>query len=146
MARTKPKPPPAERGRILFVDDEPDLVEPLIEVARSLGFSTLLVQDGAAFTAAMVEFRPTHVVVDLVMPQIDGIDVLLALAQEVERPRIFVMTGYHWGVMESAKIFAEQHDLKSISWLRKPVDLDDFEGLLGELHNGDSTAMPSAVD
>lgn len=146
MARTKPKPSPAERGRILFVDDEPDLVEPLIEVAKSLGFATLLVQDGAAFTAAMADFRPTHVVVDLVMPQIDGIDVLLALAQQIERPRIFVMTGYHWGVMESAKIFAEKHDLQGVSWLRKPVDLDDFEGLLGASLIGDSTAMASAVD
>ncbi len=37
------------------------------------------------------------------------------------------MTGYHWGVMESAKILAEQHDLDGIEWLRKPVDLDEFE-------------------
>lgn len=146
MARTKPKPLPTERGRILFVDDEPDLVEPLIAVAQSLGFSTALVQDGAAFTAAMADFHPTHVVVDLVMPQIDGIDVLLALAQRVERPHIFVMTGYHWAVMESAKILAEKHELKSISWLRKPVDLDAFEALLEEPGAGDSTRMPRAVD
>lgn len=119
-----------DRGRVLFVDDEPDVVEPLIATARALGYAAKLLEDGAAFDAAVAEFRPTHVVVDLVMPQIDGIDVLLALARMTLRPRIIVMTGYHWGVMESAKILAEQHDLDGIEWLRKPVDLDEFEAKL----------------
>lgn len=119
-----------DRGRVLFVDDEPDVVEPLIATARALGYAAELLEDGAAFDATVAEFRPTHVVVDLVMPQIDGIDVLLALARMTLRPRIIVMTGYHWGVMESAKILAEQHDLDGIEWLRKPVDLDEFEAKL----------------
>lgn len=128
MARSQARKP--ERGRILFIDDEPDVVEPLVEAARGQGFATQMVDDGAGFAAAVADFQPTHVVVDLVMPQIDGIDVLLALARMPVRPRIFVMTGYHWGVMESAKILAEKHDLKGIEWLRKPVDLDVFEALL----------------
>ena len=131
MARAKPKAARTERGRILFIDDEPDVVEPLVETARALGFAARLLEDGAAFEAALAEFGPTHVVVDLVMPQIDGIDVLLSLARMEVRPRIIVMTGYHWGVMESARILAETHDLQGIEWLRKPVDLDRFEAMLG---------------
>lgn len=127
MRRGTTKAGRTDRGRILFVDDEPDVVEPLIVTARALGYAAKLLEDGAAFDATVTDFRPTHVVVDLVMPQIDGIDVLLSLARMTTRPRIIVMTGYHWGVMESAKILAEQHDLNGIEWLRKPVDLDEFE-------------------
>ncbi|BBK40830.1 hypothetical protein STVA_08500 [Allostella vacuolata] len=119
-----------EQGRILFVDDEPDVVEPLVEMARELGFAAMLLQDGAAFEATLADFRPTHVVVDLVMPQIDGIDVLLSLSRLAARPHIIVMTGYHWGVMESARILAETHALSDLQWLRKPVDLDLFETML----------------
>ena len=120
----------AEKGRVLFIDDEPDVVEPLVALARELGFAATLLEDGTAFEAALADFRPTHVVVDLVMPQIDGIDVLLSLARLAARPQIIVMTGYHWGVMESARILAETHALNDLQWLRKPVDLDLFETML----------------
>ncbi|MGE0718650.1 MAG: response regulator [Alphaproteobacteria bacterium] len=117
-------------GRILFVDDEPDAVEPLMAAARGLGFDALLLESGGAFAATLDTFAPTHVVIDLVMPEVDGIELLLALARRPRRPRILVMTGYHWGVMESARILAEAHQLSEIGWLRKPVDLDEFEGHL----------------
>ena len=119
-----------DMGRILFIDDEPDVVEPLMEAARAFGFSARLLEDGARFEDALASFVPTHVVVDLVMPQIDGIDILLALARLDTPPKIIVMTGYHWGVMESARILAESHDLRDIGWLKKPVDLDTFEAML----------------
>jgi DNA-binding response OmpR family regulator len=130
MARTKAKPAKAENGRILFVDDEPEVVEPLIEAARTLGFGARLLEAGAPFEEALATYRPTHVVVDLVMPQIDGIDILLVLARLETPPKIIVVSGYHWGVMESARILAESHDLKDIGWLKKPVDLDVFEAML----------------
>ncbi len=130
MGRRKAKAGNEANGRVLFVDDEPDVVEPLMEMARALGFGARLLEDGTSFQEAMASFGPTHVVLDLVMPQIDGIDILLALSRLEAPPRIIVMTGYHWGVMESARILAESHQLRDIGWLKKPVDLDTFEALL----------------
>ncbi|BBK30005.1 response regulator receiver domain-containing protein [Stella humosa] len=127
MARAAAK---AKKGRILFIDDEPDVVEPLLAMVRALGFQASMLTDGRQFEQELKRFKPTHVVVDLVMPQSDGIDVLLALSRLTERPRIIVMTGYHWGVMESARILAETHALNDIAWLQKPVDLDRFESML----------------
>ncbi|MCC7271207.1 MAG: response regulator [Alphaproteobacteria bacterium] len=130
MARARRKKEGPTAGRILFIDDEPDIVEPLMALARGLGFEARLLENGSAFDATLAAYAPTHVVVDLVMPEVDGIEVLLALSRLETPPRIMVMTGYHWGVMESARILAESHRLADIAWLQKPVDLDRFEALL----------------
>lgn len=119
--------------RILFVDDEPDVVEPLVEAARAMGFEAEVLEDGKQLDRVLASFLPTHVVVDLVMPEVDGIDVLLALSRLPRVPRIIVVSGYHWGVIESARILAESYSLTDIGWLKKPIDLDQFESLLRDV-------------
>lgn len=121
---------PAKDRRILFVDDEPDVVEPLVDVARAMGFLAQVLEDGTQLDRTLATFRPTHVVVDLVMPEVDGIDVLLALSRLPSVPKIIVVSGYHWGVIESARILAESYSLTKVGWLKKPIDIEQFESLL----------------
>lgn len=124
--------PTTRSRRLLVVDDEPDVAEPLIHVAAERGYETRLLTSAEALEETLDSFAPTHVVVDLIMPGKDGIDILMALGKRAQRPRIFVVTGYHWGVMETARILAESFRLTDIEWLNKPVDLERFDALLDD--------------
>jgi two-component system, OmpR family, response regulator MtrA len=63
------------RGRVLVVDDDPALAEMLTIVLRQEGFDSRVCSHGDGALAAFREFRPDVVLLDLMLPGKDGIDV-----------------------------------------------------------------------
>jgi two-component system, OmpR family, response regulator MtrA len=63
------------RGRVLVVDDDPALSEMLTIVLRTEGFESRVCSTGDGALAAFREFRPDVVLLDLMLPGKDGIDV-----------------------------------------------------------------------
>jgi two-component system response regulator MtrA len=63
------------RGRVLVVDDDPALAEMLTIVLRTEGFDSRVVSNGDGALAAFRDFRPDVVLLDLMLPGKDGIDV-----------------------------------------------------------------------
>ncbi|GGQ06917.1 response regulator transcription factor [Streptosporangium pseudovulgare] len=68
--------------RVLVVDDEPDLVEVLCAVLRREGWEVRGATDGTAAVGAAREFRPDAVLLDVMLPDIDGLEVLRRLRAE----------------------------------------------------------------
>jgi diguanylate cyclase (GGDEF)-like protein len=62
--------------RILLVDDEPHNLLLLERLLAPLGHELIRAEDGRSAIAALVEHKPDLVVLDLVMPGLDGLDVL----------------------------------------------------------------------
>jgi two-component system OmpR family response regulator len=62
--------------RILVVDDEPDLAEVLSGALRSEGWDVRSAADGASALSAAAAFRPDAVVLDWMLPDLDGLHVL----------------------------------------------------------------------
>jgi two-component system OmpR family response regulator len=65
--------------RVLVVDDEPSLAEVLASVLRSEGWQVRTAGDGAGAVRAAREFAPDAVVLDLMLPDVDGLEVLQRL-------------------------------------------------------------------
>jgi two-component system response regulator MtrA len=63
------------RGRVLVVDDDPALAEMLTIVLRTEGFDSRVGSNGDGALAAFRDFRPDVVLLDLMLPGKDGIDV-----------------------------------------------------------------------
>src|SRR6476620_6082261 len=61
--------------RILVVDDDPSLAEMLTIVLRGEGFDTAVIGDGTQALTAVRELRPDLVLLDLMLPGMNGIDV-----------------------------------------------------------------------
>ncbi len=76
MTATPPVPtdPPA-RPRVLVVDDEPPIVELVRGYLHREGWEVLTVADGPAAIAAVREHAPDVVVLDLMLPGLDGVEV-----------------------------------------------------------------------
>ncbi len=75
--------------RVLVVDDEPSLAGLLSSVLRFEGWEVRTAADGLGAVRAAREFRPDAVILDVMLPDLDGLEVLRRLRQE--QPRVCVL-------------------------------------------------------
>ncbi|GII78624.1 DNA-binding response regulator [Sphaerisporangium rufum] len=78
--------------RVLVVDDEPDLAEVLGAVLRYEGWQVRTAGDGAAALAAAREFAPDAVILDVMLPDTDGLAVLRRLRAELPQVCVLFLT------------------------------------------------------
>ena len=83
------------RGSILVVDDEPTIGEVVSRYLERAGYSTRLAIDGAAAMAAVEQHAPDLIVLDLMLPGIDGLEVMRRVrerARDRDRTAIILLT------------------------------------------------------
>ena len=78
------------RGRVLVVDDDLALAEMLGIVLRGEGFGPSFVHDGDKALEAFRETRPDLVLLDLMLPGADGIDVCRQIRAESGVPIVML--------------------------------------------------------
>jgi two-component system, OmpR family, response regulator MtrA len=78
------------KSRVLVVDDDPALAEMLTIVLRGEGFDTAVVGDGTRALPAVRELRPDVVLLDLMLPGMNGIDVCRAIRLESGVPIVML--------------------------------------------------------
>jgi len=72
----------ATRKRILLVDDEPLTLQMLTDILRASGFETLTAHDGAEGLARARAERPDLLILDVMMPKLDGFKVARLLKSD----------------------------------------------------------------
>jgi len=70
------------KSKILVVDDEPDSLEVIGFKLREAGFAPVFATDGAKALAAVRAERPDLVILDLMLPEIDGLEVCKILRRD----------------------------------------------------------------
>jgi two-component system response regulator MtrA len=78
------------RGRVLVVDDDPALAEMLGIVLRGEGFEPEFVADGEKAIAAFREHKPDLVLLDIMLPGRDGLEVCRAIRSESGVPIVML--------------------------------------------------------
>jgi two-component system, OmpR family, response regulator MtrA len=78
------------RGRVLVVDDDSSLSEMLTIVLRGEGFESRVCSTGERALGAVREFRPDIVLLDLMLPGKDGVDVCREIRSESGVPIIML--------------------------------------------------------
>ena len=78
------------RARVLVVDDDASLSEMLVIVLRQEGFDSRMVSRGDLALAAFREYRPDVVLLDLMLPGLDGLDVCTAIRAESGVPIVML--------------------------------------------------------
>jgi DNA-binding response OmpR family regulator len=71
----------ADQRTVLVVDDEPTITEVVARYLQRAGYRTAIAADGAQALAAAGEQRPDLVVLDLMMPQLGGLEVMRRLRE-----------------------------------------------------------------
>lgn len=107
------------RPRILIVDDEPDILLMLRVNLEAEGYSTLLAGDGETALRRIVEERPDVVLLDVMMPVVDGWGVLERLGTMDPRPRVILLTA-----KSSDRDLSKARELGADEYVTKPFDPD----------------------
>ena len=116
--------------RLLVVDDEPGFVKLVERVAVEMEFDVTATTRGSQFRELHDSILPDVIVLDIVMPEVDGIELVQWLAERGTRAAVILVTGYNPSYAEAAKILADVKGLVSVRTYTKPVSIKDLRQAL----------------
>lgn len=76
--------------RILVVDDDPHIREVICVAVKKAGMTALEARDGTEALARFADERPTLIVLDIGMPELDGLDVCRQVRKSSDVPILFL--------------------------------------------------------
>src|SRR5689334_18688696 len=114
------------RVRVLIVDDDEDQRAELVRMTESLGFAVSVASDGEDALEQHAKLAADVILTDLMMPRMDGFELLKTLEAMGDRTPTIVLTGVG-GIDQGISVI---HDLKAFWFLEKPVRPDILRALL----------------
>ncbi len=128
--------------RLLIVDDNPDFATLVATVAKATGYSVLELTDSTLLEGTLGSWSPTHVLIDLNMPTIDGIAALQILARHHSPAKIVICSGAAGDFLEAAKRLGGRLGLAMSGVIQKPIRLKELKDFLESIANeNESTVM-----
>ena len=115
--------------KILILDDEVDVGEFVSAAAQGMGFECTATTDATTFLKALTP-DTTLILLDLLMPDMDGIELLRLLGEQKCKASIVLMSGVDKRVLETAAQLAQVLGLSLVGHLQKPFRLAELEGIL----------------
>lgn len=128
--------------KLLVIDDQDSMTRIVEKIASNLGYQVRTLNDPAAAFDKFEAFRPDVLIIDLVMPEVDGIDVLHKILAAGTKAEIIVMSGYGKAYLKLGTDVAAFHDHPAIRTLAKPFRKSD---LIAMLTHGAVDAKADAV-
>jgi CheY-like chemotaxis protein len=112
---------------ILVVDDDPDILQTLALCLSTEGYRILVASNGREALAVLEKERPSVILLDLMMPVMDGWQFVAALEERGKRDMPLLILSADRAVQGHA------HKLRANGHLAKPFDLEDLLVKVAEL-------------
>ena len=106
--------------RLLIIDDEPAVGALIARIADRVGYQTLVVDRAEGFMQHVHTWRPTHIVMDLHMPVVGGLELLSQLAGDHCTATIVLISGVDDSEVNAARQVGMAHGLNMAAALTKP--------------------------
>lgn len=114
---------------LMVIDDEAEFGHFVTDIAKHAGYRALFA-DGFASFSRQFSRDLDILVLDLVMPEIDGIEVIRFLAENSSKAAIILMSGFDDSVLQAANDVADGYGLNVLGRLTKPFEIEELENLL----------------
>ncbi len=139
-----------EGRRLLVLDDDASVGETVCAIADRTGIQARWATSAQEFFAQLALWEPQYIIIDLVMPDIDGVEMLRRLALVNCEATVIVASGLGTRVLEAAGRVAAENGLKIAGVLHKPFTSRSLRQLLAaavpganhELHSQHPAAKP----
>ena len=112
---------------ILVVDDDPDILQTLALCLSTEGYRILVASNGREALDVVEKEKPSVILLDLMMPVMDGWQFIAALEERGKRDMPLLILSADRAVQGHA------HKLRASGHLAKPFDLEDLLGKVAEL-------------
>lgn len=121
--------------RLLIVDDQAGITKVVGLIANQLGLEFRALNSSANATEEFITYRPDVLILDMIMPEKDGIDVLNEVLLSGIPTRVVLTSGYSDSYLRLAQGVAQFHDNGQVSILKKPFRRQELVNLLQQLTN-----------
>lgn len=115
---------------LLIMDDDLDISAFFRDVAEGLGFNVRVLNESAHFFETVAQVDPDLIIMDLQMPNHDGIELLRGLGERDCDAKIFIASGLDGRVLTTAEQLGTTLGLTIVGTFCKPVELDTLRSLL----------------
>jgi len=140
-------------SHIYILDDEQEQTKLLSRIIDQCGIPNTSFSRAKQFFQIIKHYEKNSILLlDLNMPDIDGIEVMRKLAKHANPPKLILMTGHDSSVLHSAEKLGKAHQLEIITSFNKPIDIDGLEALLQEhaksnqtQHSSPQTKQPTTI-
>src|SRR5262249_36608658 len=135
--------------RLLIVDDEQEICELIADVAEGRGFEVKTVTDPKLVEHALSDFNPDALMLDLMMPGIDGVELLRNLCAAIKGKAVVLMSGHDSRVLNSAKRLGAAHGINVVAAQEKPFEIGSLRRTLDsltDLHQADEEKEVHVTD
>ena len=114
----------AEKKKILLVDDDPDFVEAVRVIVESGGYAVRVAYDGQEGLEAVAEEKPDLIVLDVMMPVMNGHETCARLKADAETAKIpiILLTAVADRVNTSTYSHRDMLESEAEDYLPKPVE------------------------
>lgn len=125
------------RKTILVVDDEEAIRRLLSDSLARAGYRVAAAGSGREALALVEQEPPDLIILDLVMPEMDGIEALRRIRERGVTARVLVLTAYG-----TAQQVREARALGVREFIGKPFDLDRLVGIVRQELEEDTRGLP----
>lgn len=120
------------KKRLLVLDDELEFVTLVGEIAKRLDLDVAATCDWREFQDAYNKSIPDIIVIDVVMPEKDGVEMAKWIANQGYAGRLIVVSGYNPLYTDMVRVLCKKYGFEDVKEMRKPLDLSKFRAALLE--------------
>jgi DNA-binding response OmpR family regulator len=113
---------------ILVIEDNENMLRMVNDLLSRSGYQVLTATDGVQGMKVYHKAKPDLVLTDIIMPDKEGLEVVMELSREVPRPKIIAMSG--GGMMEPRTYLSLAEKLGADDVLQKPFRPADLLAML----------------
>jgi CheY-like chemotaxis protein len=116
---------------ILVIDDNEIVLKLIRDLLEEAGFRVLEANDGKKGLSLYYSNYPSLVITDIVMPEKDGLEVIMELNRQLPRPKIIALSGGGRLGSDTYLDLAEQLGANQV--VEKPFKITEFIEVVNEL-------------
>jgi DNA-binding NtrC family response regulator len=119
--------------KLLIIDDQTGITKVVGLIAQQLGIECKALNSSVTATETFISYRPDVVILDMIMPEKDGIDVLNEILLTGINTKIILTSGFSDAYLRLAEGVAKFHDNDQVSVLRKPFRREELIAMLKDV-------------
>ncbi len=120
--------PSTAKPTVLVADDDASILEFLSKALNRFGYEVLKAKNGREALSLIRELKPRLVLLDILMPGMDGVDICKVMRADIELASIPVI---FLSALEPERLHAVADEAGATDYLPKPTTLTDLMNLVG---------------